>query len=105
MEITYPDTCRHFPQCGGCSFLHRPYRDETREKENFVRSLLEPLGCSVGRIVASPVSDGWRHKVQLPLGVRWEGRNPVPTLGCYARASHEVQGLGRAPRKERGRGK
>lgn len=55
-----------------------------------MRSLLEPLGCPVGKIVASPVSDGWRHKVQLPLGVRWEGRDRIPTLGCYARASHEV---------------
>jgi 23S rRNA (uracil1939-C5)-methyltransferase len=89
MEPT-TESCPHFPRCGGCVFLDRPYGQELSEKESFVRGLLEPEGCRVGKILGSPRTDGWRHKVQLPFGYRREGRALVPTLGCYARDSHNV---------------
>jgi len=82
--------CRHFPICGGCSFLHRPYYEELSEKERHVRELLGPLGIRVAPIVGSPVSVGWRHKVQLPFAFRMEGKRQIATLGCFARESHQV---------------
>lgn len=83
-------TCRHFPICGGCSFLHRPYYEELSEKERHVRELLSPLGIKVSPIMGSPKNEGWRHKVQLPFGYWRDGNNLIATVGCYARESHQV---------------
>lgn len=82
--------CRHFPACGGCSFLAHTYVEEAYRKESRVRDLLVPLGCKVERILPSPRQDDWRHKVQLPFGMIKSGHGHIPTLGCYAAGSHEV---------------
>lgn len=82
--------CRHFPRCGGCSFLAHTYVEECYRKESRVRDLLSPLGCRVERIVSSPRQDDWRHKVQLPFGRIKSGRGHLPTIGCYALGSHDV---------------
>jgi 23S rRNA (uracil1939-C5)-methyltransferase len=83
-------SCRHFPRCGGCTHLDRSYAVELAQKEAEVRSLLVPAGFAMDPILGSPREEGWRHKVQLPFGIRKEGRRLVPTLGCYARDSHDV---------------
>ncbi len=44
----------------------------------------------VAEVLPSPVTEGYRHKVQLPFGSRREGRLRRLTLGCYAEGSHEV---------------
>ncbi|MEN9307868.1 MAG: hypothetical protein RL173_1800 [Fibrobacterota bacterium] len=82
--------CRHFPLCGGCSFLAHTYVEECYRKESRVRDLLFPLGCKVERIVPSPRQDDWRHKVQLPFGRIKSGNGHIPSLGCYAQGSHDV---------------
>jgi len=82
--------CRHFPLCGGCTFLDRPYSQELSEKEEHVRSLLEPVGFEIGGIMGSPRTEGWRHKVQLPFGAWKSGKEVHPVMGCYARDSHLV---------------
>ena len=82
--------CRHFPQCGGCSFLAHTYVEECYRKESRVRDLLAPLGCRVERILSAPRQEDWRHKVQLPFGRARAGNRHYPTIGCYAAGSHEV---------------
>lgn len=70
--------------------MHRPYYEELSEKERHVRELLGPLGIRVSPIAGSPVSIGWRHKVQLPFAFRVEGKRQIATMGCFARESHQV---------------
>ncbi|MBN1127947.1 MAG: 23S rRNA (uracil(1939)-C(5))-methyltransferase RlmD [Chitinispirillaceae bacterium] len=83
--------CPHFSRCGGCQTLDLPYTRQLSEK----RALLESFFSSMTRSPVQPVIPCenpcyYRHKVQLPFGLRKQGRSFGITLGCYARDSHEV---------------
>lgn len=83
--------CRHFPRCGGCQTLGTPYAVQVQLKQRLVEELFGGFrGVSIPFLIESPVSTGYRHKVQLPFGTYGAGRKRVPTLGCYSEGSHIV---------------
>ena len=79
--------CRHFPRCGGCQILDRDYPAQLLFKQDTLRRhFADWPDLDLSPVLPSPVTEGYRHKVQLPFG--WEGARP--TVGCYAAGSHEV---------------
>lgn len=84
-------SCRHFPVCGGCQTLDRPYSAQLEAKQIFVEDLFGRFpGVRIQPILESPVVSGYRHKVQLPFGTVRAGRGRRPVLGCFAEGSHMV---------------
>jgi len=66
--------CKHFGDCGGCSFQDRPYAEELREKGRNLKAL---LGREV-EVVASPRELGYRTRMDYvfawgKLGLRKRG--------------------------------
>lgn len=85
-----PD-CPSFPQCGGCSFRHISYEEELRVKEIRVRDAMERIGGlrnpDIRPILGAAVTDGYRNKAQIPLGVDKQGKL---IAGFYASHSHRI---------------
>lgn len=83
--------CPHFPRCGGCQFLDQPYDLQLKGKKQRLESLFSfAPGLKIPPIIACKEPWFYRHKVQLPFGMKKRGRTATVTLGCYARDSHEV---------------
>jgi 23S rRNA (uracil1939-C5)-methyltransferase len=83
--------CPHFSRCGGCETLDLPYVRQVIEKTKIVESLFSRCpGLKVLPVIPCLDPCYYRHKVQLPFGVKKQGRTFGITLGCYARDSHEV---------------
>lgn len=62
--------CPHFPDCPGCPWVSRPYADQLRAKELFVRDALAAVLPASARpevhaVVPSPVREGYRVQVKL----------------------------------------
>ena len=79
-------SCPVAAQCGGCAFRHVSYEGELEYKTNAVRQayhLNYGDGITVLPCVPSPETDGYRNKLQLPLGA--DGR-----FGFYSPHSHRV---------------
>ena len=58
--------------CGGCSFQHIDYEEESRLKAERVRNCLNRIGGeTLGSvpILAAPTCDGYRNKAQYPVAV------------------------------------
>jgi len=83
-------SCPHFPRCGGCRSLNIPYKTQLSEKKKLLERLFSFEKTVVPDIVPSPEPYYYRHKVQLPFGLKGRGRGSTVTLGCYANDSHEV---------------
>ena len=84
-------TCPHAGICGGCLYQTYPYASELDIKEGQVRRLLEPVLAEQGvpyefeHILASPVSDGYRNKMEYSFGDSYKG-GPL-ALGMHRRGS------------------
>lgn len=82
--------CRHFPDCGGCSYQDISYSEELSLKEEQVRELLIPvIGEEYDRvykgITPSPLCEGYRNKMELSFG---DCKKDGPlTLGMHRRRS------------------
>lgn len=96
LEVLEPSFCRvmtdcpSYGKCGGCAFRHISYDEELRLKRGFVSDSLRRIGhldLNVSDTVASPVLDGYRNKVQLPVFQDSKGRLDV---GFYAPRSHRI---------------
>ena len=83
--------CRHFPDCGGCTYQDISYDKELSIKEEQVRELLVPV---IGEeeydkvyqgITPSPLCEGYRNKMELSFGDCQKG-GPL-TLGMHKRRS------------------
>ena len=85
-------SCPHFGRCGGCQYLDKSYDIQLKEKkENLLEAFAFAGLESIPDILPSPQIYHYRHKVQLPFGVKKQGRRSrAITLGCYANDSHEV---------------
>jgi 23S rRNA (uracil1939-C5)-methyltransferase len=85
-------SCPHFGRCGGCQTLDRSYDEQLKEKKERVIKTFEFAGlASIPDVIPSPEIYHYRHKVQLPFGMKRQGKRlSAMTLGCYAINSHEV---------------
>jgi len=90
--------CRHFGDCGGCTWQHLKYEAQTRRKEEMLRRLLEqrvsPAAArAIVPIVAMENPWGFREKVQLAV----QGRTGDPKVGFYRLRSHSVVDIEECP--------
>ena len=75
--------------CGGCSFYHMDYQEETRLKAERVKTCLNRMaGESIQElpILAAPTCKGYRNKAQYPVSVK-KGK---AYAGFFRQGSHEV---------------
>lgn len=78
--------CPSAEKCGGCAFGHVSYAAETEYKTNSVRQayrLNGPAGVEIADCIPSPEAEGYRNKLQLPLGA--DGK-----FGFFSPHSHRV---------------
>ena len=85
-----PD-CPAYRPCGGCCFRHLDYSVEARAKEGFAADAFRRLGgfadLPVLPLLAGPLTDRYRNKVQFPVGYDRDGN---VTFGFYAGRSHRL---------------
>ena len=82
------DTCRHFGQCGGCTYQSLPYEEQLKIKEQQVRALLDPVlpaGYNFEGIKGSPLTKAYRNKMEFSFGD--EFKDGPMTLGMHKRGS------------------
>ena len=84
-----PD-CPAAGPCGGCGLRHLSYEAECAAKTQFVQDAFARLGgfsLPVRPVLAAPLTERYRNKVQLPVGVDAAGHL---TTGFYAGRSHRI---------------
>jgi 23S rRNA (uracil1939-C5)-methyltransferase len=87
------ESCRHFPRCGGCQTLDLDYPEQLLRKGGEVRRhFADWPGVTVHAVIPSPLTRGYRHKVQLPFGLERPapGQRRAVALGCFEAGSHRV---------------
>lgn len=88
--------CPHFLQCGGCDYQHIPYELQLLYKEEIFKEELKRIGRIdeevVRPIVPSPLSFGWR--IKLDLAVEMKERLYI---GFYRRNTKEVVPISTCP--------
>ena len=90
-SLKSPLVCPHSPQCGGCTLIAMNYEEQLREKKQTLQRLFAPLGITaVPDLMPSPVVRYYRHKVQLPFGIKKMGRRTQVVVGCYSRDTHAI---------------
>ncbi len=85
-----PSDCPVCTPCGGCGLRHISYEAECAAKTGFVQDAFTRLGHfdqQVLPVLPSPLSERYRNKVQLPVGLDEAGH---PVTGFYAGRSHRI---------------
>ncbi|MCR4991027.1 MAG: 23S rRNA (uracil(1939)-C(5))-methyltransferase RlmD [Lachnospiraceae bacterium] len=88
-EVCAP--CPHFGRCGGCTYLNLPYDKQLELKAGQVKRLLDPVlanqsaGWTFEGIKGSPVSEGYRNKMEFSFGNEYKD-GPL-TLGLHRQGS------------------
>lgn len=80
------NVCRHFGTCGGCLSQSLPYETQLEIKKSQVKRLLDPVITEpylFEGILPSPVSDGYRNKMEYTFGD--EKKDGPMTLGLHKR--------------------
>ncbi len=96
MEVLEPgalerrdESCPHFGICGGCLYQSLPYEEQLKIKEAQVKELLDsvcdPDSYVFEGIKGSPVSDGYRNKMEFSFGDEYKD-GPL-ALGMHKRGS------------------
>ena len=80
-------TCPHFGICGGCLYQSLPYEEQLKIKEGQIKALLDEVCDSYEfeGIKASPVSDGYRNKMEFSFGDEYKD-GPL-SLGLHKKGS------------------
>lgn len=84
-----PD-CSVYKPCGGCCFRHINYQAEAAAKQQFVADAFQRIGgfdLPVLPILASPLENSYRNKVQFPVA---QGSDGSVQVGFYAGRSHRL---------------
>ncbi len=84
--------CSAPESCGGCVYRHINYDYELELKRNTVREAFRRAGLAdveVEQVRSTGVVEGYRNKVQFPVGTNKEGRL---CAGIYASKSHRLAG-------------
>lgn len=84
------DTCRHFGQCGGCTYQSLPYEEQLKIKETQVRGMIEQAigdACAYEffPIRHSPRVLAYRNKMEFSFGDEYKD-GPL-ALGMHRRGS------------------
>jgi len=83
------EACEHFGICGGCVYQSLPYEEQLKIKESQVKALLDPVvkpgSYEFQGIKGSPISDGYRNKMEFSFGDEFKG-GPL-ALGMHKRGS------------------
>ncbi|ABK99395.1 23S rRNA (uracil(1939)-C(5))-methyltransferase RlmD [Pelobacter propionicus] len=91
-RITPP--CPLFGSCGGCSWQHIAYHRQLEEKRRIFADALwrgaRAPGELVADVVASPLTYGYRSRVQFKL----HGAGPNLRIGFYRQGTHFVEDAG-----------
>lgn len=86
-----PPLCPHADACGGCPLQRMPYAAQLRAKEDLLRQTLRRIGgldaSLVAAPLASPLTRGFRNKMEFAFGVDAGGRL---LLGQRRRSGHGV---------------
>ena len=81
--------CRHFGQCGGCTYQNLPYEKQLKLKEEQVRALLLPVVPNIDEVFegikGSPVQLGYRNKMEFSFGD--SSKDGELELGLHKRGS------------------
>ena len=83
--------CSHFGMCGGCSYQTLSYENQLKVKEELVKGLLDGVIDSEAHpyewqgILASPVTKGYRNKMEFSFGDEYKD-GPL-ALGLHKRNS------------------
>lgn len=82
--------CPVFGRCGGCQLMHLSYEGQLQVKQRRVADALHRIGrmknIEVALCRASPLSLGYRNKIQLPVVAAAERLE----LGLFAFNSHDI---------------
>ncbi len=83
--------CPHAGECGGCPLMRMSYKDQLFWKQRFVYDALSRTGGiaspAVHDIVPSPLTEGFRNRVELAFAKDSEGNI---RLGMRRRTTHSV---------------
>ena len=86
-----PPLCPHADACGGCPLQRMPYAAQLRAKEELLRQTLRRIGglddSLVAAPLASPLTRGFRNKMEFAFGIDAGGRL---LLGQRRRSGHGV---------------
>lgn len=79
--------CKHFGQCGGCTYQTFPYETQLAIKERQVRKLLDEVCENYiwDGIIGSPVTEGYRNKMEFSFGDEYK-EGPL-ALGLHKKGS------------------
>lgn len=91
LELSKQETalpiCKHFGQCGGCTYQTFPYETQLVIKEQQVRKLLDEV-CDTyiwDGMISSPVTEGYRNKMEFSFGDEYKD-GPL-ALGLHKKGS------------------
>ena len=81
------NACPHMGACGGCLYQGFPYEETLKVKEGQIKRLLGDYteGAAYDGIIASPLEDGYRNKMEYTFGD--EIKDGPMTLGLHKRGS------------------
>lgn len=87
-ELSPNEVCPHFPKCGGCLYQSLPYEKQLELKRAQVKALIDEVykdAYVFGEIAPSPVSCGYRNKMEFSFGD--EVKDGPLALGLHRRNS------------------
>ena len=73
-------------KCGGCRWIHKSYEEQLKQKEKWVKELLQPY-CSPEPIVGMEEPSHYRNKVHAVFG---EDKKHNPVSGIYEEGTHNI---------------
>lgn len=86
-QETAEPVCKHFGQCGGCTYQTFPYETQLQIKADQVRRLIDQV-CpeyTWEGIIGSPVVEGYRNKMEFSFGDEYKD-GPL-ALGLHKKGS------------------
>ncbi len=78
--------CPVAEKCGGCKWIHKPYKEQLALKEKWVRELMAPF-CKLEPIMGMEEPKHYRNKVHAVFG---EDRKHNPISGIYQEGTHDI---------------
>lgn len=86
-------SCSYHSVCGGCHWLHIPYDEQLKSKEEIFKDTLQRIGkidpSIVGSVQPSAMEFNYRNRVQFKV---WENK-----IGFYKRGTHELVDISECP--------
>lgn len=84
--------CRHFGECGGCSYQHAPYETQLAFKEAILRETLERGGVRAPDKIAVIAGEPWGYRNRIRMAFNAKGE-----AGYRARRSNAIVPIAECP--------